>query len=300
MSKENPAHISIVIAAWNGSLALRDCLNSIEKQTVIEGVEVIAVTNFSIEFDDPGFSFNLSTINAPEKSTVPELRAIGIGAAEYEIIAIIEDHCICDKEWVANLRMAFTEERTIVGGAVENAETVKSALDWAVYFYDYGKFMLPIPSGPAFSLSGLNTAYRKKALNEVADFCDDGFFETFINKELENRGNVLWLEPSVVVYHSKSYTFRKAAAHCFHLARSFAGRRGENSSLLMKLILPVGALALPILLPARIIASTFQKKRNMGQLVRALPYIVLLMLIWSIGEFIGYIFGEGTSGNYWK
>jgi hypothetical protein len=38
-----------------------------------------------------------------------------------------------------------------------------------------------------------------------------------------------------------------------------------------------------------------QKKRHRKEFVRALPLVALFTISWALGEFVGYLWGPGTS-----
>ena len=296
-SENEEIKLSIVIAAWNGVTLLRQCLASLERQADKIGIEVIVVSNFPVPADE--FALTAKFLLLPETATVPELRSRGIGLCGGKVIALLEDHCIFDSNWCREIKKAHESTDAAIGGSVENA-TVEKALDWAVYFYDYGKYMLPNPAGAADSLSGINTSYKHANLDEIAEVYRDGFFESSVNEELKKRGHQLTMLPSAIVYHNKSYELKRAAQHSYHLARSYAAKRVSTVSISRRILFTVFSLILPVLLPLRIILTTIKKGRNIVPMIRALPFIILLMLIWSYGEFCGYLLGEGKSAGEWR
>ncbi|MEO8042717.1 MAG: glycosyltransferase [Acidobacteriota bacterium] len=295
--KHEEIQLSIVVASWNGTDSLRRCLESLEMQVDKDKDEIIVVSNFAPDLMKNGSS--VSYFERPASHTVPELRRDGIVAAHGNIVALIEDHCFVDRNWSSEIKKAHASDAAAVGGSVENA-SVDYALDWAVYFYDYGTFMLPNSVGPTASLSGLNVSYKRAALEEIRDVYENGFFETFANEALKRLGHQLSMLPSAVVYHNKRYELRGALSHCYHLARSYAAQRVANSAPGRRSLLIFGSLILPVLLPARVIASVVRKGRNLGQLARAVPFLVVLMSMWSYGEFAGYVAGEGRSRGAWR
>ncbi len=200
--------------------------------------------------------------------------------------------------WSEEIKRAH-ESASIVGGSVENA-SVERALDWAVYFYDYGKYMVPNRAGAPGTLSGINVSYKRAILDEIREIYRNGFYETFVNEELKKRGHQLVLTPSAIVYHKKNYKTRRAAEHSYHLARSFAAQRVADSDFLKRAFFAATSLILPVLLPARIILATMKKGRHLKELVSATPYLIFLMLIWSYGEFCGYLLGAGNSADEWR
>ena len=294
---DDDIQLSIVIAAWNSDALLRQCLMSLKGQTAKIASEVIVISNFSVSPVE--FGSRIKFLELPETATVPELRSRGIGLSRGKIVALLEDHCILDSKWCQEIRKAHESADVAIGGPVENA-SMDHALDWAVYLYDYGKYMLPSEQGAVGALSGLNVSYKRAAMDEISDIYQDGFFETIVNDELKRRGYFLRLWPQAIVYHNKSYELKRAAEHSFHLARSYAARRVFKVSRLTHMLFALFSLLLPVLLPARIVSTTFKKGRNIAPLLRSFPFIVLLMFIWSYGEFCGYLFGEGKSGGQWR
>lgn len=303
MTQTNADHVrlSVVIAAWNGNAMLRQCLSSLNEKGEAGDTEIIVMSNFRdgtramIEQEFPTFkhrSFDAET-------TVPALRAEGIRRASGEIVALLEDNCTVDENWCSEIRRAHKTPHSIVGGSVENVDHDR-ALDWACYFYDYGKYMNPNPAGVTSTLPGNNVSYKREVLMGVWSKFQDGFFETFIHEELKKQGYALYLLPSAVVYHQKSYEAKRALAECYHHGRAFAGMRISQAPLVKRLVHICGSLLLPIWLPARIASRIFKKGRHLKELIRSFPHLVLLMSSWSLGEFCGYLCGEGASATRWR
>ncbi len=290
--------LSIVIAAWNGSASLERCLRSLNDEARAADTEVIVAANFEPEGIGAQFPF-VRWIKMPPGTTVPELRTAGIVCSSGEIVALAEDHCTFGEHWCAELKKAHESSHAVIGGMVENASTQR-ALDWAVYFFDYGKFMPPMRAGVAPSLSGANVSYKRFVLKEVESSFRGGFHEAVTHAEIVKRGHALHLAPAVIVYHHKNYKIRPAMALAYHLARSFAGKRVGGASALRRALFAFGSPALTVLLPARVVTGIIRKRRHLAALARSLPYLLLLTTCWSWGEFRGYLGGEGRSGDQWK
>ncbi len=294
--------LSVVVAAWNGTAPLGQCLASLEKQIIHSSdTEVIVVSNDggqAREMIDEQYPF-VKYIPLAENKIVPELRAQGVYRASGEIVALLEDHCTFDEHWCAEIKRAHELPYSIVGGSIENA-SCNRLLDWAVYFYDYGRYMLPNRAGVVTALSGANVSYKRTVLEELSSDYQNGFFEAFIHAELQRRGHELYLAPSAIVYHNKNYVIKNALIDCYHLARSFAGKRIVNASLSRRTLFMLASLGLPLLLPTRVAATILRKRRHVKELMMSFPLLALLMLSWSWGEFCGYLCGEGASAGRWK
>ncbi len=302
MSSQSKTHLklSIVVAASVDASSLKECLKSLTHQTQSPDTEVIVVSNYDdgiqglIEKEFPFVKY----LSLPKDTTVPALRSKGIALSGGEIVALIEDHCLLDKNWCSEIKRAHNSPYAIVGGSVENVASSR-LLDWAVYFYEYGKYMLPNKIGAVDTLPGNNISYKKSALERLAKSFKDGFFETFINQELSDKGYSLYFIPSAIVYHNRTYRLGKATIQCFHHGRSFAGMRISNSTIFERTVLVLGSTTLPILLPLRIALRIMRKAKHRKELSLSLPYLFILMTSWSCGELCGYLCGEGNSSKKW-
>jgi GT2 family glycosyltransferase len=293
--------LSIVVAAWNDASSLQECLRSLSRQIEPADTEIIVVSNYSrkhTEMLEKQFP-QIRQVNLPETATVPELRAEGIYQSKGAIVALLEDHSFLCENWCAEIKKGHDLPYSIVGGSVDNASRER-LIDWAVYFYDYGKYMSPNQAGVVDSLSGNNVSYKRAALAQVESCFRNGFYETFIHGELRRQGHPLYMAPAAVVYHKKHYGAKQALIDCYHHGRLFSGKRVGEASRLQRGALTIGSLVLPILLPARIALRIIQKKRHIKELLLSLPHLLLLMTSWSVGEFCGYAFGAGASSSKWR
>jgi len=293
--------LSVVVAASNDLAPLERTLASLKGQAETVDTEVIAVCNFDGQAQEEirkHFPF-VKCVTLATDSIVPELRTRGIYLARGEIIALVEDYCTLDERWCAEIKKAHESHHPIVGGAVENRCPDKP-LNWAVYFYDYGKYMLPEQGRVAATLSGMNVSYKRGVLKEVESAFHDGFYETSIHEELRRQGHDLYLAPAAIAYLSKDYEFGEILRTYFHLGRSFAGRRVAGARPVKRALFALGACLLPILLILRTVIRTTPKRRHVKKLFLSLPYLLSLAASWSSGEFCGYLSGEGLSARKWS
>lgn len=292
--------LSVVVAAAHSRAGLEACLTSLKDQVAGGEIEVIAVCNCcegagrSIE---AAFPF-VRLIEAPPGTTVPALRTLGIQAATGRIVALLEDNSIVAPTWCGAIRKAHEASQEIVGGPVERVGRHRAA-DWAVYFYEYGKYMLPCVAGASATLSGNNVSYKRALLQEIQDEFRDGFFEAFLHERLRGQGRILSMAPDAVVYHTLNYRVGKVLVQTFHHGRHYAGRRVAAASGLTRLGFAAGSTLLPVILPLRMARLVLQRRRHLRELTVAMPYLVLFMTSWACGELMGYLCGEGESVRQW-
>jgi hypothetical protein len=226
-----------------------------------------------------------------------ELRARGLAVARGQLLGLLEDHGRPDPYWCRRVVDAHRAEYAGVGGAIENG--VDRALNWAVYFCDFGKYQNPIPSGESTFASDANVVYKRSALEGIRPVWRDAFHETAVNSALLGSGQKLGLSPEVVVYqHRIGLDLRQAVKERFVWGRSYAATRVRGATLGTRLVYAALAPMLPGVLVARMISTAFRKGRATRAFVKASPLIALLTLAWSVGELCGYAAGQrGTSSR---
>ena len=256
----------------------------------LDGIEHLRQCFPWVDFIDTRSQIDAAQFGAFSREHHDILRAIGLRRARGRIVALLEDHGTPAPEWCAAVLAAHHGPEAAVGGAVENG--VNRVLNWAVYYCDFGRYQNPVPEGPAEFLSDSNIAYKREALESVSELWSDAFHETSVNWELRRRGADLRLDPRMVVYQTRrGLRWLPALRERYVWGRSFAGTRAAESSAVRRVMLAGMSFALPALLSWRIVVHALRRRRHLGQLLRALPLIVLLETIWAAGECAGYVFG---------
>lgn len=225
-----------------------------------------------------------------------ELRAHGLAAARGEIVGLLEDHARPDRGWC--WRVVKEHRRTdavAVGGAIENG--IDRALNWAVYFCDFGKYQNPVPAGETTYASDANISYKRAALTEIESVWRDAFHETEVNWTLRSRGARLVLSPDVVVYqHRSNLRFFDALKERFVWGRSYAATRSRHLSTVKRGMYAALSPVLPGVLLTRMAANVLRKGRNRRVFFKVFPLTTLLTFCWSLGELSGYLTME-TNGS---
>lgn len=290
-----PDSLSVVIAAWGGAQSLQATLRSLTGQPEVS--EVVVATNKPL----CGLAEAYPTVRFlehPTGTTVPALRAAGIRAASGAIVALSEDNVAFDPGWSSAILASHTAGHEVVGGPVEQSQTA-SARDWAIYFYEYGRFMPPVLAGATGRLAGNNVSYARRILTNTSVVWADGFYEAFLHEHLLDEGAELVMAPGAIVYHHGTSTVGQTVRQCFHHGRGYAGMRVAGVAAWRRAAWGAASVVLPGLLPGRIVFQTFRKGRRLGRLAFALPYIVLFMTAWAAGEMTGYLTGPGASTRAW-
>jgi len=295
--------LSVVVASSNDAGLLARCVGALMAQASPETVEVIVVR------DADRFSGVDRTmcdrggqaprwIEAPPGTTVPRLRGLGIAQARADLIALLEDDCVVADDW-CRAAIGTAGEHAAVGGSVEPGSYAK-ALDWAVYFCEYGRFMRPLPSGPDAPLTGNNVVYSRRALMDLPDTIRMDFREAFIHAEWQRTGIPTRVSDSLVVRNVNAWSLRHVTSVPFHHGRAYAAGRFGSRSAPVRFAVAGLALALPLVKLFRIAAGTLSRRRLVGRLLVAFPWAMIFVGSWSAGEILGCLAGPGDSQSRWR
>lgn len=292
--------LSVIVASINGWEYLKECLGALRKQEGGINSEIIVADCVGREVVEPMQSLypEVRLIAFTEKQSVPKLRAAALAQARGNIIAITEDHCIPPSDWYQSvLRAHASNTAPAIGGAVDNGAT-KRIVDWAVFFCEYSNFISPVANGIVHDLPGPNVSYKREELEKLRDMIKEEYWETFVHGQLEAEGKNLWSDPSVQMIHKKHFKFNDFLAERFHYSRAFAGTRNESMSMSKRLIYLVCSPLLPPVLLLRIFRRVMSKRQHLVQFACSIPYILIFMVAWAVGECVGYASGPGDSALY--
>lgn len=232
---------------------------------------------------------------AEPSATLPEMRTLALDRSTGDIVAVTEDHCVPCPGWLGAIAAAMEDPAVLaVGGPVENG-VHETAFDWATFLCEYSAFSPPAPEGETELLPGMNVAYRRDALCALPrERLIEGFWETTVHGSLRRHGGRFESRNAMKMFHCKKFTKRLFFRQRFVYSRYFAALRFPRSARAARAAATVGSLILPPLLFWRMIRACIRKGLG-SQMVRALPALAALTVVWSAGEMWGYMFGQGEA-----
>jgi glycosyltransferase involved in cell wall biosynthesis len=288
--------LSVVIASVNGLPMIGECLDCLQKQFRVREIEVIVADRCG-----NGLAGILrqkypwvKLIEAPTRTTIPQLRALAFQEASADVVAVLEDHCIVEKDWAQRMIEAQGGEYPVIGGAVENA-ACERLVDWAAFFCEYGQAIKPVPEGKVDTVPGNNVSYKRWVLEQFRQDLEAGEWDFVLHEHIKNGNIPLYSIPSITVYHKMSASLGWYILQKFHFARSYAGMRFVHSSWSQRILYGGGTILLPFMLTYRTVSCVWKKGRYHRELLLSFPMLMLLILTWGLGEAVGYIFGAGSS-----
>ena len=288
--------VSVVLTSTTGGRALLDCIESFKRQGTPAELEIVVAACPSADSGDGASRPDprVRVLQFSGRRSIPELRAAGLGAARGRILAMSQDRCVAGDGWLAAVIEAHRSADAAIGGAVEPAADART-VDWAVYFCEYGRYMLPFAAGPSDDLAGPNVTYKREALVEFEDLLRAGTWEPLWHWRLKERGLSMRRDPRLIVYHRRHFTFSGFVRERYHYARSFAGQRFAHRAWVRRWLFAAGTPLLPVLVLFRMTRQIVPKRRHRREFLRAFLFIVVFSIAWAIGESVGYVFGSGQS-----
>jgi len=298
--------LSVVVALISGKVDdLRTCLEALRAQADPVDKEVLvpfdqaaaAVAELKRDFPEVDF------IPAEEQRPVAvrgegvrehhdTLRTVGIERARGRVIALTEDHAHVSPDWCSEMLAALERfpRAGAVGGAVDCDS--RSAVNWAVYFGDFGRYQSPVPEGPAEFVSDANVAYRREALEQAGGGWEVDFHETLVHWAMAREGWDLAMTPKGLVWQRRGQlTFWNALRERFVWGKSFAGSRCRDLSAAKRALYAVLSPAIPFLFTLRGWRMAAARGRA-GRFLSVLPLFFLLQCSWALGECAGYATGR--------
>ena len=181
-----------------------------------------------------------------------------------------------------------------IGGAILNGNRGRVAR--AVFRCDFGRYCPPLDAGPANFVSDVNVSYKREVLNAVAETWRDGYHETGVHGAIRGRGELLWLDPSIVVEQRRGpIGLLPSLRERYAWGRLYAGKRTREVTRFRRAVLALLSPLLPLLLFSRQLRSDLQHPRSDS--IALLPLVALLLCAWSLGEAVGYWTGRPVAGT---
>lgn len=285
--------LAVVVASVNGFPYVGRCLESLARTAPWAEVVVADWTDDETRARIRAGWPDVRLLSFDEPTSVPELRAAGIRGAGAPVVALIEDHCVVREGWAEGLVRWHDEGHPVVGGPVANVVR-RRVRDRAAFYCEYSAFLLPVALGPTDDLPGMNVSYSREAIAAMQDLLDEGRWETDLHPRLRARGLEFWIDPGLAIDHAKDFGFREFASQRYHYARSYAGARNATLGR-RRFLYAVGSALLPLVLLRRILANVARSDEDRRGVRSATPLMLVYLVIWALGEAVGYLAGGGRS-----
>ncbi len=304
MAPKSTLELTVGVISVGDTTSLRRCLQRLAPQIT---VEVEAIVPVDSTMDLAGLRTEFPMFDWRDLGVIPTVAPAGTVAAKHElfdtraaaalnasrgkVVALLQDWGAPDPDWVRRVIEAHRAmPHAAIGGAVEHEGS--GALNWAVYFLDFGRFQLPLTEGASAYLTDVNVAYKRAALEPLRELWRHKYNEVTINWRLRDRGETLWQHPAMVVRQDRGpLRVGELIDERLSWGRLFGGARSHyvgSRRWIYALIAPL----IPVVLVGRVARKVFRGGRNRIEFLKAQPYLWLLAIVWTAGEWLGYVTGK--------
>lgn len=254
--------VSVIIPTYNRINMLKNCLSSFEGLNYPkECFEVIVVDDGSTDryYETlkeiiEQFTYKLRVIQQSNGGPA-KARNNGIRNAGGEFIAVTDDDCEVDKNWLREIIKGFTSEEIAgVGGMV-----VSKNKDIFSQYMDYNKILLPrMEDNKVKYLVTANACYRRKCLLDVNGFSEEiknpGGEDPDLSYKLKGLGYSLAFNPKGIVIHNHKQDLRSFYRTFFNYGKGSAFLRnkwGEVAGKNFAPAFPIAFYMLDLIYPLR-------------------------------------------------
>ena len=303
MSGGSQPELSIIVTICDGGESLRNCLLALRRQENPPTIEVIVpFDQQSLEASDmaaefPEFCFlDVGILGKNEPKNATELhefwdarRAAGIRAANGRLIGMLHDRCIPADDWAASMISLHSEHPVAaVGGCVDNG--IDTIWHWAVHFYDFARYIAPVPTEESDFLSVTNLCYSAKELRQFEHLYKHGFKELPVHDAIQAAGKKMILSdrPRTTEFRPRVRT-SELAMEWYHWGRKYARIRKTDLSVAQRLLRALGSPLVPFILLFRLSEVQRRKKVHFRRFLVASPLVFLIVSMWALGECAGYL-----------
>jgi hypothetical protein len=298
--------LSVIVTIVDGGSALERCLIALAAQPDPPDMEVIVPWDDTVPAIAPlaarfaGFRFlalgavataRASSSFSGQHELFDRRRAAGLAAATGDVVAILEDRGVPRPDWARTLvRLHQQLPHAAIGGAIENGRD--GLLNWAVFFCDFGRFQRPFDAGIRDWVSDINVGYKRRAVEQTRDAWRERYHETTVHWALQRAGEALYLTPELAVDQMRDglrlgALLRERVAWGRLFAYTRVREQSAGAGRWLALLTPM----LPILLLLRHARVQMAKRVQFRNFLKASPAVLVLLMAWSIGEFVGYMTG---------
>jgi hypothetical protein len=298
MKDQSSPEMSVVIVT-DRYQTIRKTLRHLRTQTVKDHLEVVIVAPSAEQLDlDDSELKDFLQVRVVEIGTLQSLswaRAAGVREAGAPVVGFVESHSYPAPGWAEALIEAHRQPWAAVGPAVSNANP-KTAISWAGFLLDYGRWLEPAAAGEIDDLPGHNSSYKRHTLLNYGSELEAMLeAESMLHQDLRAQGYRLYLEPRAKIMHLNISLLSSWIPERYHAGRRFAAARARLWSPLRRLLYVGGSPLIPLVRLPRILGDIRRSASQRDLLPKVLPALIASLIVSAVGEMIGYAFRSGDS-----
>jgi hypothetical protein len=285
----------VVIPSVSGTGAILECLAALRDQDGGAAAELLVVdrageaTRAAIRRRFP----DVRIVAMDEDAPLPEMRGRGLAMARGGMIAVLGEHLRPAASWLGAIAQAQADGRDAIGGPIDQGPA--TAAEWAFFLSEYGRFMPPMAAAPSALLAGTNCAYRRSALDRLGARGGTALWDGDLAADLSAAGMAVSCESALAARNEKRLDAARLLAQRLHCSRTGAAHRTAGWPGWKRAAFALATPLLPPVLLFRIVRTVLAKRRHRRELLRALPLLAAVCVVWAAGEAVGALCGPGPS-----
>jgi hypothetical protein len=292
------AELSVIIASQGAAEQTARCLESLlcQNETTADQLELIVA-------EGPPHSacgqlenrFHQVKFVRAKGTSIPILHGAGIMASSADLVAVTEGHCTFPQEWVgAAMKAHRSSTASVIGGCLELGGQC-DGLNTALFLCDYAQFVPPISAGETTDLPGNNIVFKRSCLGDTTSFAQHGFWKTFFCHKLAKEGHELIANESLRVQYNRRLSPAEIIMRRYNHGRCFGAMRAAQWTAGRRLLFVLSGPLIAPLLMYKLAGRCSTNRQCRSTLVHSAPYAVACLWLWALGEWMGNLFGAGTS-----
>ena len=293
--------VSVIVPTYRGGQKVLDCIQSVLEQTrpPDELIVVDSSDDETPQLIEQRFGKKIRLIHLSQRTLPGDARNVGAREASSEVIAFIDDDCIADKNWLAELVKPYEDPDVVwVSGIVwpyDNQNPVARVDFWTAY----SNLLTKVDGKVVLARAMYNLSYRRQAYLKLGGLPENSLnSDRLFNTWFEQQYSAPVIATRAVVLHRNPTDFSRVKARHRRAGMSFVFGRTVDPTLpgsvflRNRFLLPLAPYAREVLFWIRMF------KFLPREALRLLPYCHLVHLVfraWYSGVIEALREGESFS-----
>jgi len=274
--------VSVIIPTYRGGQKVLDCVQSVLEQTRLPD-ELIVVD--SSDDDSPAlirerFGDQVHLVHLAERTLPSDARNVGAREATGDVLAFLDDDCLADPNWLAELSKPYEDPAVVwVAGVVwpyDNEHPVAKVDFWVAF----SNLITRVNAQVVLTRAMFNLAYRREAYLALGGLPENSLnSDRLFNTDFERKHSAPTVALNARVLHRNPTDFTRVRARHRRAGHSFVFGRHVDPTLPGAAFLR-NAWALPTLPVVRFMLFWYRMFSLLpGEAVRLLPYSVMIFRV---------------------
>lgn len=278
---------------------IRPVVRAIAAQTIAERLEVVLVgPEAALPRVQPGDLAGFAghrVVGVPSILPLAAARAVGVRATTGRLVNVGETHAFPHPEFAATVVAAMDAGSTAVVPGFHNGNP-GSALSWANFLLDYGRWNAAVPPGEPAFFPAYHTTFTRAFLLGLGEGLDRAYaVGNDIGVALRAGGHRVAFVPAAGIRHvnvSRPLHWlreRYLTARCQAATRSAPWSRGRRA------VYVAGSPLIPAVLLARLAPALRDLRREQRPPRGTMPGLLLATVAREVGEVAGFVAGASPA-----